>query len=253
MATPNLLRGLLGQAALIFRRQDLAGHRGSRLHHQPADLPFEFGEHALVVLGGGFACLDHDQFRGRDGLLRFPFLQAGGGGPGLLDELGRLGIRLRHHFLTLGFGLGQLRLYLLCIGQALSDLLAPYFQHREDRSIGEPVQDQAHDAEADDLGEQMGPVHAEGRENRLGAPAINYPGLGHQWKNIHHVSSAPGKFCLSHQEQGIEHDRFGEGNGQNRLDQNLRCSAGITSDCFRRFHADQTNPNGRAKRRQTNV
>jgi hypothetical protein len=27
---------------------------------------------------------------------------------------------------------------------------------------------------------------------------------------------------LSHQEQGVEHDRLSEGNSQNRLDQNLR-------------------------------
>ncbi len=34
--------------------------------------------------------------------------------------------------------------------------------------------------------------------------------------------SAPRNFSLSHQEQGVEHDRLSECNGQNRLDQNLR-------------------------------
>ena len=29
------------------------------------------------------------------------------------------------------------------------------------------------------------------------------------------------RFLLSHQEQGVEHDRLREGDGQNRLDQNL--------------------------------
>src|SRR5438094_9721033 len=58
---------------------------------------------------------------------------------------------------------------------------------------------------------------------------------------------------LSYQEQGVEDYRFGEGDGQNRLDQNLRRRAWITSHCVRRFHPDQTNPKGRAERRQTNV
>jgi len=34
--------------------------------------------------------------------------------------------------------------------------------------------------------------------------------------------SAPCDFSLFHQEQGVEHDRLSECNGQNRLDQNLR-------------------------------
>ena len=65
--------------------------------------------------------------------------------------------------------------------------------------------------------------------------------------------SAPCDFSLSRQEQGVEHDRLSEGNGQNRLDQNLRRCAGITSHGYRSCHADQTNRNGRAKRCQTNV
>src|SRR5262244_2667534 len=65
--------------------------------------------------------------------------------------------------------------------------------------------------------------------------------------------AAPGKFSLSHQEQGVEHDRLSEGDGQNRLDQNLRRSAGITSYGFRSRHADQADRQSRAKRCQTNV
>jgi len=58
----NSPRGLLGESALIFRRQNLAGHRGGRLHHQPTDLALELGEHAVMVSGGGFACTDRDLF-----------------------------------------------------------------------------------------------------------------------------------------------------------------------------------------------
>jgi len=67
------------------------------------------------------------------------------------------------------------------------------------------------------------------------------------------LGPSPGNFSLSHQEQGVEHDGFSEGNGQNLLDQNLRSGPGIPSDCCRSCHTDQTNPNGRAKRCQTNV
>ena len=108
-----------------------------------------------MFLSGGFACLDHNLFRGRDGLHGFLLPHAGGCGPAFLDELTRLGIRLRHYFLALGFGPGQFGLYLLGIGQALSDLLTPHFQHLEDWSIGEAVKDKAHDAEAGYLGEQL--------------------------------------------------------------------------------------------------
>ena len=56
-----------------------------------------------------------------------------------------------------------------------------------------------------------------------------------------------------HQEQGVEHDRFGEGNGQNRLDQYLRRGARISSHCIRGCHADQTNRHGCTDRCQTDV
>src|SRR5262249_48807266 len=51
---------------------------------------------------------------------------------------------------------------LLGVGDALRDLFTPLFQHREDAPVGEPVEDGAHDPEADDLRPQMLPVHAEG-------------------------------------------------------------------------------------------
>ena len=46
----ELPRRFLGQAPLIFRRQDLAGDRRGGLHDQPADLALELGQHAGVVL-----------------------------------------------------------------------------------------------------------------------------------------------------------------------------------------------------------
>jgi hypothetical protein len=125
-----------------------------------------------VVLGRGFAGLDRDLFRGRDRFLGFLCQHAGGRGPSFFDEPGRLSIRLRHHFLALSFGPGELGLYALGVGHTQSDLLTSHFQHREDGSIGKPVKDRAHDAEADDLGEQMRPVHAEGRRNPFD-PAIH--------------------------------------------------------------------------------
>ena len=38
-----------------------------------------------------------------------------------------------------------------------------------------------------------------------------------------------------HEEEGVEHDRFREGDGQNRLHQNRRRRAGIASHRFRAF------------------
>src|SRR5204863_4379354 len=63
----------------------------------------------------------------------------------------------------------------------------------------------------------------------------------------------PRHLRLPHQEEGVEHDRFSERDGQDRLDQNLRCRARITSHCFRSFHADQTDSEGGAERGQANV
>ena len=79
-----------------------------------------------------------------------------------LNEFGGLGIGLQQDFLALGLCLGQLSSYLFCVGKPLSDLTPSLFQHLEDRLIGEPIKNKADDGEADDLGNQMRPVHAEG-------------------------------------------------------------------------------------------
>ena len=114
----SCLRRLLGEAALIVGRQDLAGDRRRRLHDQPADLALELGEHLRAVALGGLARPDEDLLGGRDRLLRFLGLHARGRRAGFLDQLLALGVGLRQHRLTLGLDAGQLGLDLLGVGQA---------------------------------------------------------------------------------------------------------------------------------------
>jgi hypothetical protein len=73
-------------------------------------------------------------------------------------------------------------------------------------------------------------------------------------KDVHLFwSSASGDVCLSHEEQGVEHDRFGESNRQDRLDENRRRRSGITPHSDGSARPDQTNPNRGAKRRQADM
>ena len=60
----------LGQAPLIFRRQNLADDYGRGLYHQPPDFAFEFGEHAGIVLSRRLPRLGQDLFSDNDGFLR---------------------------------------------------------------------------------------------------------------------------------------------------------------------------------------
>jgi len=136
-----------------------------------ADLALEFGKHSIVVLSRGFVRLLHDLFGSGDSFIGFLLLHAGRRRPGFLDELGRLRVGLRHHFLALGFGPRQFRVDSLGRGQALRDLFTPHFQHLEDWSIGVPVKDHAHDAEAGYLCKQLRPVQAEGRDDPLDGSA----------------------------------------------------------------------------------
>src|SRR5208282_1005539 len=46
--------------------------------------------------------------------------------------------------------------------------------------------------------------------------------------------------ALPHEKYGVEHDRFSEGNGQDRLDQDLRGRARIAADPIRGLQADET-------------
>src|SRR5262245_17159525 len=112
----QLLGRFLGQAPLIFRRQNLTGDRSRGLDNQPAYFPFEFSQHMGVVLRGSLARLDYDLFGSSDRLLGFLLLQAGGRTTGFLDELGCLSVGLGHHLLALGLGPRQLGFYFLGIG-----------------------------------------------------------------------------------------------------------------------------------------
>jgi len=58
---------------------------------------------------------------------------------------------------------------------------------------------------------------------------------------------------LLDQEEGVEHNRFRKSNRQDGLNQNFRGGHGITSNCLRSAHSDQSNADGSAQRRQTNM
>src|SRR5689334_5796013 len=58
---------------------------------------------------------------------------------------------------------------------------------------------------------------------------------------------------LPHQEERVEHDCFGEGNGQNGLDQYFRGGAWIASDSFRGLHADESHADRCSERCQTDM
>ena len=88
----QLPRRLLSETAVIVRRQDLAGHRRRRLHHEPADLVSELGEHRGAVALGCFVRPDDNLFGGGDGLARLLRLDARGRGAGFLDQLLPLGV-----------------------------------------------------------------------------------------------------------------------------------------------------------------
>ena len=51
----QLLFRFLGEPALVFGGQHLAGDGRGGLHDQPADFAFQLGEHPRMVLRGGFA------------------------------------------------------------------------------------------------------------------------------------------------------------------------------------------------------
>ena len=136
---------------MVLRRQDLAGDRCRGLHDESSDLAFELGEHAGAVALGGFARPDHDLFGRGDRLPGFLCLDTGGRRAGFLDQLLSLGIGFRQDTDTLRLDAVQFGLDLLGVGEAARDLLAPRLEYLQDRLVGEQVQHDAHDAEADDL------------------------------------------------------------------------------------------------------
>src|SRR5262245_43207609 len=58
---------------------------------------------------------------------------------------------------------------------------------------------------------------------------------------------------LLHEEQGVEHDGFREGDGQDRLHENRRGRAWISSNRLRCLHSDETYGQGGAQDRKSDV
>src|ERR1019366_4537365 len=63
--------------------------------------------------------------------------------------------------------------------------------------------------------------------------------IGDQGRGIRWTPRPGSSVPVLLKEQGVEHDRFGEGDGQDGLDQDLRRGTGIASHRFRGFHADE--------------
>ena len=91
-----------GQSPLIIRRQNLSSNSRGGLNDQAPDLLAQIGQHAGMILGGGFARFDNDLFGGGNGLLCFPLLHLRCGRACFFDQLVRLCVRLRKDFLPLG-------------------------------------------------------------------------------------------------------------------------------------------------------
>src|SRR5512135_445182 len=58
---------------------------------------------------------------------------------------------------------------------------------------------------------------------------------------------------LADEEQRVEDDRLGEGDGQDRLDEDLRGRPGVASHGVGSLHADEADGDGGAECRETNV
>ena len=121
-----------------------------------------FTVHARVFLRRCLTRLDQDLLTSSDCLLRFLLPHSCGGSVSFLNQFGRLTIGLQQDLLALVRRFLQFGGYLLRVGKSLSNLSSSLFQHLEDRLVGEPLEKKADDGEADDLGNQMRPVHAKG-------------------------------------------------------------------------------------------
>jgi len=156
-----LFGGFFGQAALIFGRQDFAGDGGRGLDNQTANLTFEFGQHAGVVLGGSFTRFGDDLLGGGDGLLGFLLLDAGGGGAGFFDKFGGLRVCFLKGLALQSFSASEFGFDLFGVCQALGDTLAPLLEHCEDGLVSETIKQKGNEAKANDLSEEMRLVQAE--------------------------------------------------------------------------------------------
>jgi hypothetical protein len=103
-----------------------------------------------------------DLFGGHGSFSRLLGLHARRGGARIVDELLAVRTRFREDVLTLDLDVIQLGFDLRSIGEPARDLLATGLEHLEDGLVRERVQHRADDPEADHLGAQMHPIHAEG-------------------------------------------------------------------------------------------
>jgi len=120
-----------------------------------------------MLLPGRLLRLGYDLFCGSDGLLGFRLLHPGSCGMRFLDQLGGLGIGLHQDFVALRFGPSEFDAYLLPVRKSLRDLPAPLLQHFENWFVRKPVKNKADNAEADNLRNQVRPVHPKGTGNLL--------------------------------------------------------------------------------------
>src|SRR3954447_26389626 len=73
-------------------------------------------------------------------------------------------------------------------------------------------------------------------------------------KNKAIIEARPTRESLRfHQEQRIEYDRFGEGDGEDRLHQHLRRRARVAADRARGGHADHSHADGGSQGGQADV
>ena len=108
----------------------------------------------------GFPRLGEDLLGRRDRFLLLALRDHAGAGPRFVDHLLRIGVGLGQDFLVTLLRFGELLLDLVRIQKAFGDSLSALFQHRADRLVGETLQEQRDDHEADDLREENPNVEA---------------------------------------------------------------------------------------------
>ena len=75
----------------------------------------------------------------------------------------------RFVFTAVGLGASKFRFDFFGVGQPIGDFFAAIGEHLKNAAIGEFIKQEANDPEADDLGNQAGPIHAECSSDLLGS------------------------------------------------------------------------------------
>jgi len=116
----------------------------------------------LSLANAAAATLKTDDLLGLDNrLLCFLFLDAGSGGASFLNELVRLSGGLIENLLPGSLSLGQLRLDFVGVGNGFGNALLALLQHRQDRLVREPLEEEQDDREVDRLGRELEPVNSQ--------------------------------------------------------------------------------------------